>query len=258
MKWGRKLRRLHAVLDQFGLDPLRGARAIVALPRFVRDLIVFKRRYHGTVFLWPCLHDRDGEAGAVQSEYFWQDLYVAQRIHEADPERHVDVGSRLDGFVAHLASFREVELVDIRPLRVKIPRVQFRQVDITDLPEDMEGYCDSVSCLHALEHVGLGRYGDAIDHEGWETAFKNLVRLLAQGGRLYLSVPCGQERIEFNAHRVFDPQRILALAVSEGLELETATVIRPGAGICEVGASSAFQELAKGNYALVVFVFMKR
>ncbi len=36
-----------------------------------------------------------------------------------------------------------------------------------------------------------------------------LERVLAPGGRLYFSVPCGRERVEFNAHRVFAPQTIL-------------------------------------------------
>ena len=76
------------------------------------------------------------------------------------------MGSRIDGFVAHVAAFREIEVFDIRPLTHKIPGVVFRRVDILDLPEALENYCDSLSSLHALEHVGLGRYGDPIDAEG--------------------------------------------------------------------------------------------
>lgn len=51
----------------------------------------------------PCLHDRYEEAGTTESEYFWQDLLVARMIHDAEPQKHVDIGSRVDGFVAHVA-----------------------------------------------------------------------------------------------------------------------------------------------------------
>ena len=37
-------------------------------------------------------------------------------IYAARPEKHVDVGSRVDGFVAHVASFREIEVFDVRPI----------------------------------------------------------------------------------------------------------------------------------------------
>jgi len=64
----------------------------------------------GLVAFNPQLHDRYMEAGATESEYFWQDLIVARWIQDANPERHVDVGSRIDGFVAHVASTREIEV----------------------------------------------------------------------------------------------------------------------------------------------------
>jgi hypothetical protein len=86
----------------------------------------------GKMALKPCLHDRYAEAGVTKSEYFWQDLLVARWIHEANPERHVDVGSRTDGFVAHVASFREIEVFDVRPVTIDIPGIRFTQADIVD------------------------------------------------------------------------------------------------------------------------------
>jgi hypothetical protein len=82
----------------------------------------------------------------------------------------------------------------------------------------LTNYCDSVSCLHALEHFGLGRYGDKIDIYSLEKGLSNLVKLLAKDGLLYLSVPIGKERIEFNAHRVMDISTILKLT-GENLEV---------------------------------------
>jgi len=37
----------------------------------------------------------------------------------------VDIGSRVDGFVAHVASFREIEVFDVRPISAQIPASSF-------------------------------------------------------------------------------------------------------------------------------------
>ena len=71
------------------------------------------------------------------------------------------------------------------------------------------GSVDSLSCLHTIEHVGLGRYGDPVDPEGWVVAVRELARILAPGGRLYLGTPIGRERVCFNSERVFSPKTIL-------------------------------------------------
>jgi hypothetical protein len=117
----------------------------------------------------------------------------------------VDVGSRIDGFVAHVALFRPIEVMDIRPARSFDPNVRFVQVDVSDPEKVPENYTDSLSCLHALEHFGLGRYGDPLLADGWKRGIQSFSRLLQPQGRLYLSVPIGRQRIEFNAHRIFGP-----------------------------------------------------
>lgn len=154
----------------------------------------------------------------MRGAYFHQDLLVAQRIHAANPRRHIDVGSRIDGFVAHVASFRPIEVVDIRPLTSTVPNVSFLQADAMALTGVGESLCDSVSCLHVLEHFGLGRYGDPLDVLGYAKGFASLVRMLEPGGTLYLSVPIGPQMVLFNAHRRFHATTILDLA-GESLEL---------------------------------------
>ena len=44
-----------------------------------------------------------GRRGQLDPHYFLQDLYVARRIMADRPRFHVDVGSRLDGFMAQLS-----------------------------------------------------------------------------------------------------------------------------------------------------------
>jgi hypothetical protein len=132
--------KLHRIISQFGLDPLRFLRSLRGLPAFVRDYRCFRADHRGRMTLNPCLHDRFEEGGTTKSEYFWQDLLVARWIYEAKSERHVDVGSRVDGFVAHVASFREIEVFDVRPVTSLVPGVIFRQANLMDmatLPADL-------------------------------------------------------------------------------------------------------------------------
>ncbi|HUO93205.1 MAG TPA: DUF268 domain-containing protein [Rhizomicrobium sp.] len=188
------------------------------IPQFLRDYRELKRQQRQSRVsfpfgeLYPCLDDRGDNAGTAKGHYFHQDLLVARRIFANAPRLHIDVGSRVDGFVAHVAAYREIEVFDVRPLTSHIPNVRFRQVDMTaPLPPALQGYCDSASCLHALEHFGLGRYGDPVDFEGHLKGLANLKGVLVPGGKLYLSVPIGPQRIEFNAHRVFAVSTLLDL-----------------------------------------------
>jgi hypothetical protein len=163
--------------------------------------------------LYPCLDDKYSNNGSAKGDYFHQDLLVARRIFENKPEKHIDVGSRVDGFVAHVASFREISVIDIRPSVGKTHNITFIQQDfMSELSQDMIGLCDSLSCLHAMEHFGLGRYGDPLNFNGHIVGINNLYHVLRKGGKLYFSVPIGTpQRIEFHAHRIFSPKYLVKL-----------------------------------------------
>jgi SAM-dependent methyltransferase len=245
--------------DQFGIDLRKTLHSALGLPRYVRDLLRFRSGYTGRIELLPCLHDWHEEGGTTKSEYFWQDLLVARSIFAAKPEKHVDVGSLVGGFVAHVASFREIEVLDVRPITAQIPGVTFKQADLMQPVPGMTDYCDSLSCLHALEHFGLGRYGDPIDPRGFEHGFANMVALLKQDGIFYLSVPVGVDRVEFNAHRVFDPRSIVKLATQQSLRLSSLTVIHSGGRIETIALNETqVASLAAQRYALGLFEFHKR
>jgi len=252
------LLRPYWLLTQFGVDPRKTLRSLLGLPRYGRDLNRFRSSYSGRLTLMPCLHDWHEEGGVTRNEYFWQDLLVARMIFEANPQRHVDVGSRVDGFVAHVASFRAIEVFDVRPITSQIPNVIFKQADLMDAMGGMENYCDSLSCLHTLEHFGLGRYGDPVDPRGFERGLKNMTALLKNGGVFYLSVPIGIDRVEFNALRVSDPRSIVKLAADNSLRLSALTVIRNGEK-AEVLALDDVRiaDLASEHYVLAIFCFVK-
>lgn len=160
---------------------------------------------------FPCLMERNSESGVINGHYFHQDFLVARLIYRNNPNRHIDIGSRVDGFVTHVASFREIEVFDIRPLKINLPNIIFRQADLMNPPKEMIGKCESISSLHAIEHFGLGRYSDPVDADGHVKAIENIHSMLKPGGIFYLSVPIGRQRIEFNAHRVFDVSYLLRL-----------------------------------------------
>jgi hypothetical protein len=131
----RTLIKLYWLLSsQFGIDPLRFYRSLRGFPQFISDWWKFRQGHQGKLTWVPCLHDRYEESGKIDSEYFWQDLFIAQRIYEANPTKHVDIGSRVDGLVAHVASFRKIEGFDIRPISVDIPGVKFKQADLMASP----------------------------------------------------------------------------------------------------------------------------
>jgi len=161
--------------------------------------------------LYPILNERFSESGTMNGHYFHQDLLIARKIHENNPIRHIDIGSRIDGFVAHVATFREIEIFDIRQIKSEVKNIVFKQADLMQLPDNMRECCDSLSSLHAIEHFGLGRYGDPIDIDGHLKAINNLHLMLKPNGKFYLSVPIGRQRIDFNAHRVFNITYLLEI-----------------------------------------------
>jgi hypothetical protein len=202
--------RLESLLALFGIDPVKMVESACALPWFIRNYRTFKIAHAESEpdfelgKLYPCLDDRWDESGLASGQYFHGDLLVARRVFDRQPMRHADIGSRIDGFVAHVATFRQIDVFDIRPLRSEVTNMSFKQIDLTKSVDDtLLEYYDSVSCLHALEHFGLGRYGDDLDYYGYRKGFQAISKIVSRGGTFYLSVPMGPQRIEFNAHRVF-------------------------------------------------------
>lgn len=158
---------------------------------------------------YPIIKDKYGYAGDVDS-YFWQDLWAAKLIYVNKPSVHYDIGSRLDGFIAHVLSYGiPVRMIDIRPFPIEIEGLDTIVADATNLETFADDSIESLSALCSLEHFGLGRYGDPIDPEACFKCFESIQKKLKKGGHLYISVTIGYERVEFNAHRIFYPQTII-------------------------------------------------
>jgi hypothetical protein len=206
--------RILRILHLFGFDALALRNTILYFPKYLRQYIGFlKQRGKDPNFkmgaLNPVLGQHKEASGLMSGHYFHQDLLVARRIYHNKPIKHVDIGSRTDGFVAHVATFRELEIIDIRPQTSHVKNIIYLQADLMEDMTYLKNYCDSVSALHSLEHFGLGRYGDPINYNGFVKGFQNIAVILKQGGKFFFSVPIGPQRVEFNAHRVFSIKYLL-------------------------------------------------
>lgn len=180
-------------------------------PRYLSDWFKYSRMDGAEPIrlldTYPCLFDRRPTT-RIDSHYFYQHLWAFKKIYSQKPVLHVDVGSNVN-FVSLLSAITKVHFVDIRPLDISnVKNLKSIKGSILDLPYGNNSL-DSISCLHVAEHIGLGRYGDALDPLGTKKAAGELSRCLAKGGNLYFSLPIGKEKLHFNAHRIHDPETII-------------------------------------------------
>lgn len=249
--------RIKNILKAIGFDPHIFAADIRNAPRFLRDLRAFSSKNASSsrkmrLTLKPMLVDFNEDAGVAGGHYFYQDLWAARKIHERRPEKHLDIGSSVSGFVAHVLSFMPVTLIDIRPLSGRVRGLTYIQDDATHLKGLADDSVGSLSCLHAVEHFGLGRYGDPIDPEAPFKAMRAMTRVLAPGGRLYLSTPVGRERVEFNSQRIFSPNTIMETL--KDLKLVSFSAVNDAGDFLE---NEDWTRYAGSRYACGMFEFTK-
>lgn len=155
-------------------------------------------------YLAPQLYFKNEDVQTGGGHYFYQDIWALRKLNEIKPLMHYDIGSRFDGFVGQATAIAPVTCIDIRPPKFILPDFHFIQGDILNLSFESSSLA-TLSCLHTIEHIGLGRYGDAINPNGFNEALMELQRVVAKDGFLILSMPVGLERTEFNAQRVLSP-----------------------------------------------------
>ncbi len=241
-----------------GFDPWVFCKNMKGAPVYFSDWMRYRQLKPPPTFrirlrdAFPILTDRYASAGLANGHYFHQDLWAARMIFQHHPEEHVDIGSRIDGFVAHLLTFMPVTIIDIRPLVSNIQGLTVLQDDATTLSKLKPNSVHSLSSLHVAEHFGLGRYSDPVDPEACFKFMESLQRVLAPGGRLYFSVPVGRERVEFNAHRVFDPNTILGRF--SGLHLESFSYVGDDGEFYQDSSPSL---MPKSHFACGLFEFTK-
>jgi len=140
--------------------------------------------------------------------YVYHTAWGVRKLRESKPAQHVDIGSSVY-FIALGSVVAPILFYDYRPAQLFFPEIETAQADLLDL-HMADDSIPSLSCMHVVEHIGLGRYGDPIDYDGDLKAIGELKRVLQPGGNLFFVVPIGcAARIQFNAHRIYTYNQIL-------------------------------------------------
>lgn len=179
------------------------------LPRFFSHWIRYARSPGAekvrALDLQPCLGDWSSHT-PFDAHYFYQGGWLARRVGQDAATPHVDVGSSVLT-MSVMSAQRPTIFVDYRPLKAVLPGLTSVAGNILMLPF-ADDSIESLSCLHVVEHIGLGRYGDPIDPQGSVKAALELQRIVRPGGKLFLSLPVGRERVCFNAQRIHHPDTV--------------------------------------------------
>ncbi len=156
--------------------------------------------------------------------YIYHPAWAARILKQTNPAVHVDIASSLH-FCSIISAFILVRFYDYRPAELVLSDLQTAHQDLTLLTFESNSI-DSLSCMHSVEHVGLGRYGDQLDYDGDEKAMSELARVLKPGGNFLFVTPIGAKaKIVFNAHRIYTKELILDAFKKFGLTLKEFSLI---------------------------------
>lgn len=227
------------------------------IPFVLRDYFAFKKAGDGKRFsvklsdFYPQIKDRTIKTG-FDRHYVYHTAWAARKVAEIKPAFHIDISSSLF-FSGLVSAFIPVKFYDYRPAELSLSNLKSEHGDLMALPFENDSV-QSLSCMHTIEHVGLGRYGDPYDQEGDLKAINELKRVLAIDGNLLFVVPVGKPKIEFNAHRIYSLEQILDYF--KGLELKEFTLIPEKQGAPIIGATA--DQVAAEDYGCGCFWFVKK
>ena len=180
---------------------------------FIFDYIKFKKINSINRFeinwenRYPCLDDNTQQT-SFDRHYIYHTAWASRILSKTKPKKHVDISSSLY-FSSIVSAFIPIDFYDYRPPELKLSNLSVDKADLLSLPFK-DNSISSLSCMHTIEHIGLGRYGDPLDPEGDIKAIKELIRVLSPGGSLLFVVPIGgKAKIMFNAHRIYTHEQIL-------------------------------------------------
>jgi hypothetical protein len=184
------------------------------LNAFKNDAAKKTKRFNEKYKFYPILTDKTTITN-IEPHYTYHPAWAARVLAETKPLKHIDISSTLT-FCTLVSAFVPFEFYDYRPANLHLTNLKSASADLTQLHFPSNSI-SSLSCMHTLEHVGLGRYGDPIDYDGDLKAMNELKRVLAIGGDLLVVFPIGKPVIEYNAHRIYSYEQILSYF--ESLEL---------------------------------------
>jgi hypothetical protein len=183
--------------------------------------------------------------------YIYHPAWAARIIAQNKPKEHIDISSILS-FSSVISAFIPVKFYDYRPVDLELSNFSSKAADLLKLPFP-DNSVNSLSCMHTVEHVGLGRYGDPIDPDGDLKAMTELARVLAPNGDLLFVVPVGKPKIYYNAHRIYSYEQIISSFPS--LKLHEFSLIPEKSGSIKTNATA--EDVSKEKYACGCFWFKK-
>ncbi len=177
---------------------------------FFRDMIKYNRKdsKHSVKFrnIYPLIHDKT-KSVPFEEHYIYHPAWAARILNKTKPAIHIDIASSIH-FCSIVSAFIPIKYYDLRPANLELSNLSSEQADLINLPFATSSI-QSLSCMHTVEHIGLGRYGDIIDPGGDIKAINELKRVLAEGGNLLFVVPVGKPKIMYNAHRIYSYDQVI-------------------------------------------------
>jgi hypothetical protein len=201
----------------------------------------------------PMLNQKYQPSG-FDRHYFYHPSWASRVLAEEKPDKHVDISSVLR-FAGDLSAFIPVDYYEYNVPDIKLTNLTVNKADLLHLPFENDSVT-SLSCMHVIEHVGLGRYGDPLDIDGDIKAIAELKRVLAIGGSLLFVVPVsGRPRLEFNAHRIYSYEMVVNMF--EELNLKEFALIPDSPKHGGLIRNADFKLCKSQNYACGCFHFIK-
>jgi len=235
-------------------DPISFVQGLSGYVWFFRDMAKYKimdpKAKIFNLSFFPVLNEKVSYT-PFDAHYFYQQLWVFENVLKQKPKLHIDIAStyHMSGYLSKIV---KTIFIDYRPIDADLKNLKIKRGNILDL-KLKDDSVSSLSCLHTIEHIGLGRYGDSIDPLGTKKACEELSRVLAKKGKLYLSTPVGKSRICFNAHRVHAPQQIIKYC--KGLKLVSFSVVDDEG---KFHNKADHKKYSRSSYACGLFVFTKK
>ena len=170
--------------------------------------------------VWPCPEDMSGPAAAGDRHHEYAYTVDAIVRFGLIGKELLDLGSSgsfLPGIMAALGC--RVTCYDVRVWPMKWPNLIVKTGDLLAVDQGsfpMASF-DAISCISTIEHLGLGRYGDAVEVDGDLAGMHRLKEVLKPGGLMILTVPFGRAEVAYPAHRIYDRARFNRLI--DGMEV---------------------------------------
>ncbi len=228
---------------------------------FIADFLNFKKSHKitGKRFLlrwkdrYPCLRDRTSTL-SFDTHYIYHTAWAARVLAKEKPAMHYDISSSLM-FVAIASAIVPIKYFDYRPAEINLSGLTSGKADLLQLPfENLS--ISSLSCMHVIEHVGLGRYGEEIKPDGDLTAISELKRVISHNGIILFVVPiAGKPKIMFNAHRIYSYDQIISYF--NNFELVEFSLIPDDADKRGMIENAGKEDADKQEYGCGCFYFRK-